>query len=199
VYRLPDGRCRGVVNLGWHGGKRRRKYITRGTQAEVVRELRRLTAAAEVRPSLITASTARYRCSATLNSLIRECQGSTEVGVNHQPKPCKASAEGETSSLSRRHTRIKSRLGESNPGPTHYECVALPAELRRHMQHFPMGLRAIAHYIETGRRLSKSSWMRFSLKRPRPGPFENSTRVPSTGPWQLQHVVLFRGTTFLFR
>src|SRR5829696_8237050 len=74
-----------------------------------------------VRPSLITASTARYRCSATLNSLIRECQGSAEVGVNHQPKPSKASAEVERSSLSRRHTRIKSRLGESHPRPTHYE------------------------------------------------------------------------------
>ena len=24
-----------------------------------------------------------------------------------------------------------SRLGESDPGPTHYECVALPTELRR--------------------------------------------------------------------
>ena len=47
VYRLPDGRWRGVVDLGWHDGKRRRKYITRGSQAEVVRELRRLTAAAE--------------------------------------------------------------------------------------------------------------------------------------------------------
>ena len=47
VYRLADGRWRGVVNLGWHGGKRRRKYITRGTQADMVRELRRLTAAAE--------------------------------------------------------------------------------------------------------------------------------------------------------
>jgi hypothetical protein len=47
VYRLPDGRWRGVANLGWHDGKRRRKYITRGTQAEAVRELRRLTAAAE--------------------------------------------------------------------------------------------------------------------------------------------------------
>jgi len=46
VYRLPNGRWRGVVNLGWHAGKRRRKYITRGTQAEVVRQLRRLTAAA---------------------------------------------------------------------------------------------------------------------------------------------------------
>ena len=33
---MPDGRWRGVVNLGWQGGKRRRKYITRGTQAEVV-------------------------------------------------------------------------------------------------------------------------------------------------------------------
>jgi integrase len=47
VYRLPDGRWRGVVELGWHDGKRRRKYITRSKQAEVVRELRRLTAAAE--------------------------------------------------------------------------------------------------------------------------------------------------------
>jgi len=47
VYRLPDGRWRGVVNLGWHGGKRRWKHITRGTQAEVVRELRRLTAASD--------------------------------------------------------------------------------------------------------------------------------------------------------
>jgi integrase len=47
VCRLPDGRWRGVVDLGWHDGKRRRKYITRGSQAEVVRELRRLTAAAE--------------------------------------------------------------------------------------------------------------------------------------------------------
>jgi len=46
-YRLPDGRWRGVVDLGWHDGKRRRKYITRGSQAEVVRELRRLTADAE--------------------------------------------------------------------------------------------------------------------------------------------------------
>src|SRR5829696_996000 len=69
-----------------------------------------------VRPSLITARTARYRCSATLNSLIRECQ---------------ASAEGIQTPWS--------RLGESNPGPTHYECVALPAELRRHMRHGPTG------------------------------------------------------------
>ena len=26
------------MDLGWHGGKRRRKYITRGSQAEVVRD-----------------------------------------------------------------------------------------------------------------------------------------------------------------
>jgi hypothetical protein len=35
------------VDLGWHEGKRRRKYITRSAQAEVVRELRRLAAAAD--------------------------------------------------------------------------------------------------------------------------------------------------------
>ena len=63
-------------------------------------------ASVTVRPSLITASTARYRCSATLISLIRECQGSAEVTVNHQPKLCKASAEVEKSSLSRRNTTI---------------------------------------------------------------------------------------------
>src|SRR5829696_3437062 len=68
-----------------------------------------------VRPSLITASTARYRCSATLISLIRECQGATEVAVNHQPKPCKASAEGEKSSLSRRHTLFRELAGGLEP------------------------------------------------------------------------------------
>ena len=31
----------------------------------------------------------------------------------------------------RRTSRGESRLGESNPRPTHYECVALPSELRR--------------------------------------------------------------------
>src|SRR5829696_9239969 len=71
-----------------------------------------------VRPSLITASTARYRCSATLISLIRECQGSAEVGVNHQPKPCKASAEGEKSSLSRRHTTDTELAGGLEPPTT---------------------------------------------------------------------------------
>src|SRR5215211_2366404 len=70
-----------------------------------------------VRPSLITARTARYRCSATLNSLIRECQGSAEVGVNHQPKPCKASAEVEKSTLSRRNTSHRCAARESNPQP----------------------------------------------------------------------------------
>ena len=64
-----------------------------------------------VRPSLITASTARYRCSATLISLIRECQGSTEVTVNHQPKLCKASAEVEKSSLNRGNTQIMELTG----------------------------------------------------------------------------------------
>ena len=64
-----------------------------------------------VRPSLITASTSRYRCSATLISLIRECQGSAEVTVNHQPKLCKASAEVEKSSLNRGNTQIMELTG----------------------------------------------------------------------------------------
>jgi hypothetical protein len=40
-----------------------------------------------------------------------------------------------------------SRLGESNPGPTHYECVALPSELRRRV-HRAGWLGTIANYIE---------------------------------------------------
>jgi hypothetical protein len=40
-----------------------------------------------------------------------------------------------------------SRLGESNPGPTHYECVALPAELRRRV-HRAGELGTIANYIQ---------------------------------------------------
>lgn len=47
VYRLPDGRWRGVVDLGWHEGRRRRKYVTRHSQSEVVRDLRKLASAAE--------------------------------------------------------------------------------------------------------------------------------------------------------
>ena len=43
IYKLDDGRWRGSVHLGWHGGRRRRRYITRATRADVVRELRLLT------------------------------------------------------------------------------------------------------------------------------------------------------------
>ncbi len=42
-------------------------------------------------------------------------------------RPGRSSANGTTSDL----RRWRSRLGESNSGPTHYECVALPTELRR--------------------------------------------------------------------
>jgi integrase len=47
IYRLADGRWRGSVDLGWHGGTRRRKQVTRKTKAEVGREVRRLLAAAQ--------------------------------------------------------------------------------------------------------------------------------------------------------
>jgi hypothetical protein len=40
-----------------------------------------------------------------------------------------------------------SRLGESNPGPTHYECVALPSELRRRVRCAGL-LGTIANYIQ---------------------------------------------------
>lgn len=47
VYRLADGSWRGVVDLGWHGGRRRRRYVRGGTKAEVVKETRRLATEAE--------------------------------------------------------------------------------------------------------------------------------------------------------
>jgi Phage integrase family len=42
VYRLPDGRWRGSVFLGYREGKPHRKYVTRRTRAEVAAEIRRL-------------------------------------------------------------------------------------------------------------------------------------------------------------
>jgi len=42
VYRSPDGRWRGVVDLGWVEGKRKRKYVTGSTQAEALAKMRRV-------------------------------------------------------------------------------------------------------------------------------------------------------------
>ncbi|MBA8794026.1 integrase [Friedmanniella endophytica] len=47
VYQLSDGTWRGVIDLGWHGGKRRRKYIRGRTKAEVAKETRRLAGEAD--------------------------------------------------------------------------------------------------------------------------------------------------------
>jgi hypothetical protein len=78
-----------------------------------------------VRPSLITASTARYRCSAKLISLIRECQGSTGTGVNHQPEPRKASTGTGRSSIKRSHTRLSGAGGAR----THDQRIMRPLAL----------------------------------------------------------------------
>lgn len=47
IYQLPDGRFRAAIDLGWSNGKRRRKYVTRRTRAEVVKALKELTVLAE--------------------------------------------------------------------------------------------------------------------------------------------------------
>jgi integrase len=66
IYQLADGRWRGAVDLGWQGGRRVRKQITRKTKTEVGRELRRLLAAAEAgqlnheRPPTVEAWMATY-------------------------------------------------------------------------------------------------------------------------------------------
>jgi len=47
VYQLADGSWRGVVDLGWHAGRRRRRYVRGRTKAEVTKETRRLATEAE--------------------------------------------------------------------------------------------------------------------------------------------------------
>jgi hypothetical protein len=46
-----------------------------------------------------------------------------EPTVNHQPNPCKASTEAETSSINRISTKHRWGGWGSNPGPTDYECL----------------------------------------------------------------------------
>ena len=41
VYRTDDGRWRGVVDLGFVDGKRKRKYVSGATQAEALGKLAR--------------------------------------------------------------------------------------------------------------------------------------------------------------
>lgn len=48
VYKSPDGRWRGTVDLGWADGKRRRKYVSAPTQAQALEKLRQAQRAAEV-------------------------------------------------------------------------------------------------------------------------------------------------------
>ena len=86
--------------------ERFRADLIRGALVPDGRDAATPTAAAAVsvtvRQSSITGSTAYTADPPALNFLIRECQGSAEVGVNHQPKLCKhqpkanrqASAEG---------------------------------------------------------------------------------------------------------
>jgi integrase len=47
VYQAADGRWRGVADLGWIDGKRRRKYVRGSTQAEVLTKLRQIRSEAE--------------------------------------------------------------------------------------------------------------------------------------------------------
>ena len=47
IYKLPNGRWQGAVDLGWVNGKRQRRRITRATRRAVVAELRELVQQAE--------------------------------------------------------------------------------------------------------------------------------------------------------
>lgn len=48
VYKSPDGRWRGTVDLGWADGRRRRKYVSASTQAQALEKLRQAQRAAQV-------------------------------------------------------------------------------------------------------------------------------------------------------
>jgi hypothetical protein len=62
----------------------------------------------------------------------------------------------------------------------------------------PHGLRAIVNYIEIGRWPSKLRSVRFHSK-VEAKPFWTRPATFDPGLWQLQQVVLFRGTTLLFK
>jgi integrase len=47
VYKAPDGRWRGAVDLGWVDGRRRRKYVGAATQAQALEKLRKAQRAAD--------------------------------------------------------------------------------------------------------------------------------------------------------
>ncbi len=67
------------------------------------------------------------------------CRGSGGASVTHQARPRHPSGEADESRIRRDQTILWSRSGESNPGPTHYECVALPTELLRRPGHCSEG------------------------------------------------------------
>jgi hypothetical protein len=62
-----------------------------------------------------------------VEQLLRSMATSLATFGTWRRSPSRLSAVRTTSDL----RRWGSRLGESNSGPTHYECVALPTELRR--------------------------------------------------------------------
>jgi hypothetical protein len=55
----------------------------------------------------------------------RECQGSAEIAVKHQPKHRQASTEDEPSTIYRSNTAIGWGGWDSNPRPRDYESPAL--------------------------------------------------------------------------
>ena len=48
MYKSPDGRWRGAVDLGWVDGKRRRKYVSDATQSGALAKMRKAQQAAEI-------------------------------------------------------------------------------------------------------------------------------------------------------
>ena len=72
-------------------------------------------------PDRSTSNTARTAGRPTLISLIRECQGSTGTGVNHQAEPRKHRTEPKREASSEQYDALVGRGGGSNPRPMDYE------------------------------------------------------------------------------
>lgn len=93
IYKLPNGRWQGSVDLGWVNGKRVRKRITRRTRRDVVRDLRELTRRAEAnelsaqRPPALAAWMSTYVAEVASTRVRPSTLVSYESIINHHIVP----------------------------------------------------------------------------------------------------------------
>lgn len=93
IYKLPNGRWQGSVELAWVNGKRVRKRITRPTRREVVRDLRELVRRAEAnelsaqKPPTLSAWMSTYVAEVASTRVRPSTLVSYESMINHHIVP----------------------------------------------------------------------------------------------------------------